>query len=140
MTRWETEFDHAVRGRFAELLDKVRGDLKQRHGLDSDVEIDTGTAGRAHAITLRLAHSARDWFRIEYTPQLGGRFIGVVAGVHVVPALSTHAVPGIDSVRVAVGAWRKSIARAVTRGKVRAARAPVQRPPSRATSEAAEVA
>ena len=140
MTRYETEFDQAVRGRFAELLEKVRSDLAQRHGLDSEVVIDAGTAGRAYAITLRLAHSVRDWFRIEYSEQLGGRFIGVVAGLHVVPALSTHAVPGIDSVRVAVGAWRKSIARAVARGKVRPVRPMPARPSPRPAVESAETA
>jgi hypothetical protein len=140
MTRYETEFDQAARGRFTELLEKVRADLAHRHGLASELAIEPGTAGRACAITLRLTHSVRDWFRIEYTDQLGGRFIGVVAGLHVVPALSTHAVPGIDSVRVALGAWRKSIALAVARGKVRQVRFPSDRPAARRAVESAETA
>lgn len=140
MTRPEAEFDLAVRGRFAELLEKVRADLQSRHGLDSDIATDAGTGGRAYAITLRVVPGLRDWFRIEYTQQLGGRFVGVVAGQHVVPALSTHAVPGIDSVRVAVGAWRKSIARAVARGKVRPVRAIAPRPAPRPAVERAETA
>lgn len=139
MTRHETEFDLAVRGRFAELLEKVRADLRSRNGLDGDIAIEAGAGARAYAITLRVGHGLRDWFRIEYTEQLGGRFIGVVAGQHVVPALSTHAVPGIDSVRVALGVWRKSIARAVARGRVRPVRSPAVRPAPRAV-ESAETA